>query len=120
MRMKRGMKSTALGVGLVVCAAACAGSSRKVDNPPGANPPAGSGGSTLKPGSSGANDGGSSVQPSGSASRPFANDSVEATSMCNDAVDSKSSALIQCVQAVRARRKQEHGKIVFEIGIDQE
>jgi hypothetical protein len=58
--------------------------------------------------------------PSASAGRPFANDSVEATSMCNDAVDSKSSTIIQCVQAARTRRKQEHGKIVVEIGIDQE
>jgi hypothetical protein len=52
--------------------------------------------------------------------RPFANNPVEATSMINDAVDSRAAALIKCVEVARVRRKNAHGKIAVEIGIDQE
>jgi hypothetical protein len=54
------------------------------------------------------------------AAKPFANNSLEATSMINDAVDSQSGPLGKCIEAARARHKNLHGKISVEIGIDQE
>jgi hypothetical protein len=52
--------------------------------------------------------------------KPFANNSLEATSMINDAVDAQSGPLTKCIEAARARHKNLHGKISIEIGIDQE
>jgi hypothetical protein len=111
--MKVGMKYTAPMVGIVLWAVACASSNPRVVPPSGASDAS----APLQAGSDG---GRASVPPSAPIGRPFANDSVQATSLCNDAVDGKSSILIPCIQAARARQKQEHGKIVIEIGIDQE
>ncbi len=56
----------------------------------------------------------------GAPARPFASNSLEATTMVNAAIDDRSGPLGQCVVAARARRRNEHGRIVFEVGVDQE
>jgi hypothetical protein len=58
--------------------------------------------------------------PSQPPAKPFASNSLEATSMINDAVDAQSGPLTKCIEAARARHKNLHGKISVEIGIDQE
>jgi hypothetical protein len=51
---------------------------------------------------------------------PFAKNAGEATALIDDAVSSRASAILVCVQQVRTRRKDVHAKIAIEIGIDQE
>jgi hypothetical protein len=57
--------------------------------------------------------------PSAPAS-PFAQNAEEATSFIDDAITSRSNALVACVSDARTRRKDAHAKIVVEVGIDQE
>ena len=51
---------------------------------------------------------------------PFANNAAEASSLIDDAINSRISDLTQCVEAARTRRKSAHAKLVVEIGIDEE
>jgi hypothetical protein len=68
------------------------------------------------------------VSPAGSASagsaapppaHPFAKNAVEATSMIDDAINSKANELTACVEDARKRRKDPHAKIVVQVGIDE-
>jgi hypothetical protein len=52
--------------------------------------------------------------------RPFAHNAEEATSFIDDAITSRSNDLVACVNDARTRHKDAHGKVVVEIGIDQE
>ena len=51
---------------------------------------------------------------------PFAKNAVEATSLIDDAINSRADGLGKCVDAARARRKSAHEKLVVEVGIDEE
>jgi hypothetical protein len=51
---------------------------------------------------------------------PFAKNAVEATSLIDDAINSRVDGLGKCVDAARARRKSAHEKLVVEVGIDEE
>jgi hypothetical protein len=51
---------------------------------------------------------------------PFAATASEATALIDAAVDSRASALVPCVAAARARRKNPHDRVQIEIGLDQE
>jgi hypothetical protein len=51
---------------------------------------------------------------------PFANNAVEATSLIDDAINSRANELGQCVDAARTRRKEAHARLVLEVGIDEE
>lgn len=52
--------------------------------------------------------------------RPFAKNAAEATSFIDDAVESRQSDIAKCVQDARARHKDPHAKVDFDLGIDQE
>jgi hypothetical protein len=51
---------------------------------------------------------------------PFASTAAEATSLIDDAITSRASELLQCVDTARARRKDPHARLVIEVGIDEE
>jgi hypothetical protein len=58
--------------------------------------------------------------PSGPPEKPFAHNAEEATSFIDDAITSRSNALVTCVNDARTRKKDVHAKIVVEVGIDEE
>jgi hypothetical protein len=51
---------------------------------------------------------------------PFAKDAAQATSLIDDAIETRRSAVIDCVQAARTRRNDPRAKVEFDIGVDQE
>jgi nucleoid-associated protein YgaU len=124
--MNPGMKRAGLCVGWVLMLIACARSKPKVDAPAsGQASPAPS--AAVADASAGAAAQGPDAPDASPAppaqpadARPFASNAIEATSMMNDAIDAKGSSLIKCIEAARLRRKNAHGKIVVEVGIDQE
>lgn len=53
-------------------------------------------------------------------SHPFAKNAAEATSLIDDAIESKRSAIMKCVEESRKRTGDPRGKVSFDLGIDQE
>ena len=51
---------------------------------------------------------------------PFANNAAEASSLIDDAINSRANELGQCVDDARTRRKAPHAKLVIEVGMDEE
>lgn len=51
---------------------------------------------------------------------PFAKNAVEATSLIDDAINSRVNDLARCVDDARMRRKSPHERLSVEVGIDQE
>jgi hypothetical protein len=60
------------------------------------------------------------VAPPAPAERPFAKTALEATNLIDDAIETRRSGILQCVQAARGRRHEPRARIEFELGIDQE
>ena len=79
-----------------------------------------SGDATNAAGASGAGSAASAPQASAPPAHPFANNAVEATSLIDDAINSRANEIMQCVDAARERRKTPHAKLIVEVGIDQE
>ncbi len=76
--------------------------------------------STAVPASSGATAAVSDAGAAGPPAKPFAHNAEEATSFIDDAITSRSNALVTCVNDARTRKKDVHAKIVVEVGIDEE
>jgi hypothetical protein len=122
----------AIGCGGAPTAAATSPAGASSSSPAGDAGTAPSGATEAIPASAPAAGGGvASAAPPGAASdsaaaappppaHPFAKNAVEATSLIDDALNSRANELGQCVDAARARRKSAHAKLVIEIGIDEE
>jgi hypothetical protein len=52
--------------------------------------------------------------------RPFAKTPLEAQSLIQEQIDSRSQVLWKCVEAYRAKKGDPHKQVVADIGIDQE
>jgi hypothetical protein len=130
-------------VGLAMIAIGCGGSPKSAASPPsaaaspsaaatadsGAPAPSADVGSAAQPSSAGAvsTSAGASAAPPPAAApsatppeHPFAKNAVEATSLIDDAINSRADGLGKCVDAARARRSSPHEKLVVEVGIDEE
>lgn len=51
---------------------------------------------------------------------PFAKDAAQATSLIDDAIETRHDAIVNCVQAARTRRGDSRARIEFDLGVDQE
>jgi hypothetical protein len=137
--MIHGMTKWGSRVGLAMIAIGCGGSPKSAASAPtgtaapqsaattdsaAAPPPAAASASAA-----GAGQPAPSAPPSASAAtavtppppeHPFAKNAVEATSLIDDAINSRVDGLGKCVDGARARRKSAHEKLVVEVGIDEE
>jgi hypothetical protein len=68
----------------------------------------------------GPSDAGGAASSDAAAEKPFARSSLEASQLIDQAIDSRQKELAACAIAARKRKKDDHARIVLDIGIDQE
>jgi hypothetical protein len=92
---------------------ACGGSGKSRPKAESAAPPA-----AAAPSDAGTGGGGGLVDAA--PDKPFARSSLEASQLIDQAIDSRAKELAACAIAARKKRKDEHARVVLDIGIDQE